>query len=58
MYGKIRGPVPALSLDVHLARRSLARLKELDVDTIFFFAHGNPIREGAKEKIRALAESF
>jgi hypothetical protein len=37
------------------ARRSVARLAELDVDTICF-AHFPPLREGARDALRGLAE--
>lgn len=55
--GKPRGPVAPFSSDIRQARRSLARLAELDVE-IIYFAHGGTIREGANETIRALAETF
>ena len=53
MFGKVRGPIKPFCSDVREARRSLARLAELDVDTIYF-SHGETIREGANEKIRSL----
>jgi hypothetical protein len=37
-----------------LARRSIGRLAELDVETILF-AHYPPVRQGAREALRALA---
>ena len=57
MGGKVRGPFKPACSDIKQARRSLARLAELDVETIYF-AHGRTIREGANEIIHSLAESF
>jgi glyoxylase-like metal-dependent hydrolase (beta-lactamase superfamily II) len=53
MFGKLRGPIKPFSSDIREARRSLAPLAELDVETIYF-SHGESIREGANEKIRSL----
>jgi len=55
---RIRGQVSLPSYlftdDMGLARRSIARLAELDVETILF-AHYPPVRQGAREALRALA---
>ena len=55
---RIRGQVTLPSYlftdDMGLARRSIARLAELDVETILF-AHYPPVRQGAREALRALA---
>jgi glyoxylase-like metal-dependent hydrolase (beta-lactamase superfamily II) len=40
--------------DMALARRSIARLAELDVETILF-SHYPPVRQGGREALRALA---
>ena len=55
MFGKLRGPFPPFCWETQRARRSLSRLKELEVETIYF-SHGETIREGANEKIRSLVE--
>ena len=55
MFGKLRGPFAPFSWDIQQAHRSLVRLTELDVETIYF-AHGEIIREGANERIRSLVE--
>jgi len=57
MFGKLRGPIKPFCSDVQEAHRSLAKLAELDVETIYF-SHGEPIREGANEQIRSLAEKL
>ncbi len=49
------GPVPPFCTNVRQARRSLGRLTELDVETIYF-AHGDPINKGANELIRLISE--
>jgi glyoxylase-like metal-dependent hydrolase (beta-lactamase superfamily II) len=53
--GRLVGPHPVFSDDMGEARRSVARLAELDVDTICF-AHFPPLREGARDALRGLAE--
>ena len=53
--GRLTGPHPVFSDDMGEARRSVARLAELDVDTICF-AHFPPLREGAREALRGLTE--
>jgi glyoxylase-like metal-dependent hydrolase (beta-lactamase superfamily II) len=40
--------------DMGLARRSIARLAELDVETILF-SHYPPVRQGGRDALRALA---
>ena len=52
MFGKLRGPFPPFWWDTQQARQSLSRLKELDVEALYF-SHGETIREGANEKIRS-----
>jgi glyoxylase-like metal-dependent hydrolase (beta-lactamase superfamily II) len=53
--GRLVPPHPIFSDDLGEARRSVARLAELDVDTICF-AHFAPLRGGAREALRGLAE--
>lgn len=57
MFGKLRGPVKPFCWDVQEAHRSLAKLAELDVETIYF-SHGVAIQEGANEKIRSLVKTL
>ena len=57
MFGKMRGPIKPFCWDVREARRSLTKLAELDVQTIYF-SHGETVLEGANEKIRSLAETL
>ena len=57
MFGKMRGPIKPFCWDVQEAHRSLVKLAELDVQTIYF-SHGETIQEGANEKIRSLAETL
>jgi glyoxylase-like metal-dependent hydrolase (beta-lactamase superfamily II) len=52
--GRLEGPHPFFSDDLGLARRSIARLAELDVETILF-AHYPPLREGVHDALRVLA---
>ncbi len=49
------GPVPPFCTNVRQARRSLSRLTELDVETIYF-AHGDPISKGANELLRLISK--
>jgi glyoxylase-like metal-dependent hydrolase (beta-lactamase superfamily II) len=53
--GRLTRPHQVFSDDLAEARRSVARLAELDVDTICF-AHYPPLRGGAREALRGLAE--
>ncbi len=53
--GKIRGPITAFCLNPKQARHSLAQLRELDIEAIYF-AHGGIVKQGGNEKIRALTE--
>jgi glyoxylase-like metal-dependent hydrolase (beta-lactamase superfamily II) len=53
--GRLVGPHAVFSDDMAEARRSVARLAELDVDTICF-AHYPPLRGGARKALRELAE--
>jgi glyoxylase-like metal-dependent hydrolase (beta-lactamase superfamily II) len=57
VFGKMRGPFPPFCWETQRARRSLAGLVELDVETIYF-SHGKTIREGANERIRSLVEAL
>jgi glyoxylase-like metal-dependent hydrolase (beta-lactamase superfamily II) len=52
--GQVTLPSHLFTDDMGLARRSIARLAELDVETILF-AHYPPVRQGAREALRALA---
>ena len=53
--GRLTPPHQVFSDDLALARRSLERLAELDVDVILL-AHYPPLRGGAREALRDLAE--
>ena len=53
--GRLARPHHVFSDDLDEARRSIARLAELDVDTICF-AHYPPLRGGAQDALRGLAE--
>lgn len=53
--GRLARPHHIFSDDLAEARRSVARLAELDVETICF-AHFPPLRGGASEALRGLAE--
>jgi glyoxylase-like metal-dependent hydrolase (beta-lactamase superfamily II) len=53
--GRLTRPHQVFSDDLAEARRSIARLAELDVDTICF-AHYPPLRGGARDALRDLAE--
>ncbi len=52
--GTVTYPNSFFTDDMALARRSIARLAELDVETILF-SHFPAVREGAREALRALA---
>ena len=52
--GKVTFASAVFSEDLQLARRSVARMAELDVETIVF-SHYPPLRDGANEVLRALA---
>jgi glyoxylase-like metal-dependent hydrolase (beta-lactamase superfamily II) len=52
--GKVTLPNAFFTDDMALARRSIGRLAELDVETILF-SHYAPYREDAREALRALA---
>lgn len=54
MRGQITLPNYFFTDDMSLARRSIARLAELDVETILF-SHYPPVRQGGREALRALA---
>jgi len=53
--GRVSLPSHVFTEDMALARRSIARLAELEVDTICF-AHYPTWRQGGREALRALAE--
>ena len=52
--GELTGPSYLFSDDMGLARRSIARIAELDIDTILF-AHFPPLHEGARDALRRFA---
>lgn len=52
--GELAGPSYLFSDDMGLARRSIARIAELDIDTILF-AHFPALHEGAQDALRRLA---
>jgi glyoxylase-like metal-dependent hydrolase (beta-lactamase superfamily II) len=54
MRGEVTLPNFFFTDDMGLARRSIARLAELDVETILF-SHYPPVRQGGREALRALA---
>ena len=54
MRGVVTYPNYIFTDDMDLARRSIARLAELDIDTIFF-SHYPAVREGARAALRKLA---
>ena len=55
LRGQVALPSYVFTEDMALARRSIARLAELDIDTICF-AHYPTLRHGGREALRALAE--
>jgi len=55
--GRLTRPHQVFSDDLEEARRSVERLAELDVDTICF-AHSPPLRGGARDALRGLAEAW
>jgi glyoxylase-like metal-dependent hydrolase (beta-lactamase superfamily II) len=54
MGGQVTLPNYFFTDDMALARRSIARLAELDIETILF-SHYPPVRQGGREALRALA---
>ena len=54
LRGRVTLPNYIFTDDMGAARRSIARLAELDVDTILF-SHYPALREGARDALRALA---
>jgi glyoxylase-like metal-dependent hydrolase (beta-lactamase superfamily II) len=52
--GRLTPPAAAVTEDMAAARRSIARMAELDVEVICF-SHFRPLREGAAEQLRELA---
>jgi len=54
MRGQVTLPNSFFTDDMGLARRSIARLADLDVETILF-SHYPPVRQGGREALRALA---
>ena len=53
MRGVVSLPNYVFTDDMGEARRSIARLAELDIDTIYF-SHYPPVREGARDALRRL----
>ena len=53
MRGVVTLPNYVFTDDMDEARRSIARLAELDIDTIFF-SHYPPVREGVRDALRRL----
>ena len=54
MRGQVTYPNYVFTDDMGLARRSIARLAALDIDTILF-SHYPALREGARDALRSLA---
>ena len=54
---KLQGPISFFSSDIDQARRSVGRLVDLDVETIYF-AHGPTMKEVSKDTLRSLYESL
>jgi glyoxylase-like metal-dependent hydrolase (beta-lactamase superfamily II) len=54
MRGQVTLPNYFFTDDMGLARRSIARLADLDVETILF-SHYPPVRQGGRDALRALA---
>ncbi|HUQ41150.1 MAG TPA: MBL fold metallo-hydrolase [Candidatus Limnocylindrales bacterium] len=54
LRGVVTYPNQLFTDDMVVARRSIARLAELDIDTILF-SHYPAVREGARDALRALA---
>ncbi len=50
--GKLRGPVPVFSSDIDQARKSVGRILELDIETIYF-SHGATMREVSNTQLAA-----
>ena len=53
-HGAVTYPNQIFTDDMELARRSIGRLAELDVETILF-SHYPPLREGGRDVLRRLA---
>jgi len=54
---KLRGPIPAFSSDIKQARRSVGKLAELDIETIYFH-HGETMRDVPKDALQSLYSSL
>jgi glyoxylase-like metal-dependent hydrolase (beta-lactamase superfamily II) len=54
LKGEVTYPNYLFTDDMALARRSIARLAELDIETILF-SHYPAVREGAREALKGLA---
>ena len=54
MRGVVTYPNYVFTDDMDLARQSIARLAELDIETILF-SHYPAVREGARDALRKLA---
>lgn len=56
-FGKLSGPAAAVTVDREAARNSLKKILEFDFDSIWF-SHFPPIRQGAKQRLERLVDSF
>ncbi len=56
-HGAMAGPISYYSSDHEQACKSVGRLAELDVETIYF-GHGATIKSGAGDALKSLAASF
>ncbi len=54
---KLQGPITFFSLDIRQARKSVEKLIDLDIETIYF-AHGPTMKRVAKDTLRSLYKSF
>jgi glyoxylase-like metal-dependent hydrolase (beta-lactamase superfamily II) len=54
LHGRVTYPNQIFTDDMPLARRSIARLAELDIETILF-SHYPALREGARDALKSLA---
>jgi glyoxylase-like metal-dependent hydrolase (beta-lactamase superfamily II) len=54
LHGQVTYPNQIFTDDMPLARRSIARLAELDIETILF-SHYPALREGARDALKGLA---
>jgi glyoxylase-like metal-dependent hydrolase (beta-lactamase superfamily II) len=54
LHGRVTYPNQIFTDDMPLARRSIARLADLDIETILF-SHYPALREGARDALKGLA---